>query len=79
MIPSSFTAKTGASHFETLMRTRAIENQCYVIAAAQSGQSEEGVLNYGHSMVIDPWGDIVAQSSDKTSYFICELDMEYLD
>ena len=60
MIPSAFTAKTGASHWETLLRTRAIENQSYVIASAQTGKSEEGVLNFGHSMVVDPWGDIIA-------------------
>jgi predicted amidohydrolase len=60
MIPSSFTAKTGGAHFETLMRTRAIENQCYVVTANQSGVSDEGVVNFGHSMVIDPWGDIIA-------------------
>jgi predicted amidohydrolase len=60
MIPSSFTAKTGGAHFETLMRTRAIENQCYVVTANQNGVSDEGVVNFGHSMVIDPWGDIIA-------------------
>ena len=79
LIPSAFTAKTGASHWETLLRTRAIKNQCYVIAPAQSGKSKEGVLNYGHSMVVDPWGDIIAQASDSVSYFLCEMDLEYLD
>ena len=41
--------------------------------------SDEGIVNFGHSMVIDPWGDIIAQSSEKSSYFLCELDLEYLD
>ena len=79
LIPSAFTAKTGASHWETLLRTRAIENQSYVIAAAQCGQSDEGVLNFGHSMVVDPWGDIIAQASDQPGYILCEMDLEYLN
>ena len=60
MIPSSFTVEEGRAHFETLIRTRAIENQCYVVTANQGGMSEEGVFNFGHSMVVDPWGDIIA-------------------
>jgi len=60
MIPSNLSAKTGSAHFETLMRARAIENQCYVVAPNQSGVSDEGIVNFGHSMVIDPWGDIIA-------------------
>ena len=79
MIPSSFKTKSGGAHFETLIRSRAIENQCYVVTANQGGTSHEGVVNFGHSMVVDPWGDVIAQSSEKSSYFLCELDLEYLD
>ena len=79
LVPSAFLAKTGASHWETLLRTRAIENQSYVIAAAQVGNSNQSRLSFGHSMVVDPWGDIIGQASDKEGYFLCELDMTYLD
>ena len=58
--PSAFTYTTGAAHWEVLLRARAIENQCYVVAAAQGGQHENGRRTFGHSLVVDPWGEIVA-------------------
>eukprot|EP00347_Sterkiella_histriomuscorum_P016018 403354809 len=79
LIPASFTVKTGASHWEPMLRCRAIENQCYVIAAAQTGTHTDKRSTYGHSMVIDPWGDIIGQMSDKEGCFVCEIDLEYLD
>ena len=82
LVPSAFLAKTGSSHWETLLRTRAIENQCYVVAAAQCGPasySHHSRFGFGHSMVVDPWGDIVAQCSDKEGFALCELDLDYLD
>ena len=78
LIPSAFLSKTGASHWETLLRTRAIENQAYVVASAQNS-GDFGRYGFGHSMVVDPYGDIIAQSSDKEGVVICELDLEYLD
>ncbi len=63
-VPSAFTATTGAAHWEVLLRARAIENQCYVIAAAQGGTHENGRRTFGHSLVIDPWGEIVAIRRD---------------
>ena len=59
-VPSAFTHPTGAAHWEVLLRARAIENQCYVIAAAQGGTHENGRRTFGHSLVIDPWGEVVA-------------------
>lgn len=61
VVPSAFTYTTGEAHWEILLRARAIENQCYVLAAAQGGTHETGRRTWGHSMLIDPWGDIVAQ------------------
>ena len=79
-MPSAFLSKTGSSHWETLLRTRAIENQCYVVAAAQCSESTEySKFGFGHSMVVDPWGDIIAQCSDKEGAVLCELDLGYLD
>ncbi|TNV72495.1 hypothetical protein FGO68_gene9282 [Halteria grandinella] len=77
--PSAFTVKTGSAHWELLLRTRAVENQCYVIASAQTGQHNEKRASYGHSMVVDPWGDIIGQMSDKEGFFVCEIDLDYLD
>lgn len=59
VVPSAFTYTTGSAHWETLLRARAIENQCYVLAAAQGGRHENGRRTWGHSMLIDPWGDVV--------------------
>lgn len=60
VVPAAFTYTTGAVHWEILLRARAIENQCYVLAAAQTGQHANGRQTFGHSMLIDPWGQIVA-------------------
>jgi len=59
LVSSAFLVKTGASHWESLLRARAIENQCYVVAANQVGVHHDKRQSYGHSMVVDPWGDIV--------------------
>jgi len=60
VVPAAFTYTTGNSHWETLLRARAIENQCYVLAAAQGGRHRNGRRTWGHSMLIDPWGEIKA-------------------
>ncbi|WP_175919056.1 carbon-nitrogen hydrolase family protein [Burkholderia pyrrocinia] len=60
VVPSAFTYTTGRAHWETLLRARAVENQCYVLAAAQGGKHDNGRRTWGHSMLIDPWGEIVA-------------------
>ena len=61
LVPSAFTALTGAAHWHLLLRARAVENQCYVLAAAQGGLHANGRRTYGHSVLIDPWGDVVAE------------------
>lgn len=65
VVPAAFTYTTGRAHWELLLRARAIENQCYVLAAAQGGYHENGRRTWGHSMLIDPWGDIVAVQEDE--------------
>ena len=62
--PSAFTATTGAAHWHLLLRTRAVENQCYLLAAAQGGTHPNGRRTFGHSALVDPWGDVVAERSD---------------
>lgn len=63
-VPAAFTVPTGEAHWEVLLRSRAIETGCYVLAAAQGGLHENGRRTYGHSMIVDPWGQIVAQKDD---------------
>lgn len=64
LAPSAFTATTGAAHWHLLLRTRAVENQCYVLAAAQGGTHPNGRRTFGHSALIDPWGRIVSERSE---------------
>lgn len=63
VVPAAFTAATGPPHWETLLRARAIENQVYVVAAAQAGSSGEGLDWHGHSMIVDPWGVVLVEAS----------------
>ncbi|XP_022645976.1 nitrilase and fragile histidine triad fusion protein NitFhit-like isoform X2 [Varroa destructor] len=78
--PSAFTVSTGYAHWEALLRARAIETQCYVVAAAQIGQHSPKRSSYGHSMVVDPWGGVIAQASDKTNQVIyADIDLGYLE
>jgi len=62
VMPSAFTAPTGRAHWHTLVRARAIENQCYLIAPNQFGASAMGFENYGHSLIVDPWGEVLADA-----------------
>lgn len=72
--PSAFTVPTGMAHWEPLLRARAIESQCYVVAAAQVGQHNPKRTSYGHAMVIDPWGCVTAQCSDTVGVVTAEID-----
>ncbi len=60
LVPSAFTVPTGQAHWELLLRARAVENQAYVLAPAQGGAHENGRRTWGHSMLVDPWGDVLA-------------------
>ncbi|KVV38735.1 acyltransferase [Burkholderia territorii] len=74
VVPSAFTYTTGRAHWEMLLRARAVENQCYVLAAAQGGKHENGRRTWGHSMLIDPWGEIVAVRDEGASVVLGALD-----
>jgi len=78
VIPSAFTEVTGRAHWEPLLRARAIENQCYVIAAAQGGYHANGRETHGNSMVIDPWGIILNRLSKASGVVKAEIDAERL-
>lgn len=77
-IPSAFTFPTGAAHWETLVRARAIENQCYVVAPGQYGPSPHGYRNYGNSMIVDPWGTVIARASDAEGVIVAEIRRDHL-
>ncbi len=78
-IPSAFTFATGSVHWETLLRARAIENQVYVIAPNQHGRAVSGVLSYGNSMIVDPWGTVLARGGAGDGIIMAEVDLDYLD
>ena len=73
-IPSSFTKQTGEAHWHVLNRARAIENGCYVFAAAQGGRHENGRDTFGHSLVIDPWGRVLAEGNVEPGVVMAEID-----
>lgn len=74
-VPSAFALSTGAAHWEILLRARAIENGCFVIAAAQTGHHADGRDTWGHSMIVDPWGRVVCDMENHTGLAIVDLDI----
>lgn len=73
LVPAAFTRTTGQAHWHVLLRARAIENQCYLVAAAQWGEHPEARQTYGHSLIIDPWGDIVCERADQDGVLTHDL------
>ena len=79
-VPAAFTVPTGEAHWEVLLRARAIETGCYVIAAAQAGVHENGRSTWGHSMIIDPWGKVIAElGGDGPGVAIADIDLAAVD
>jgi len=78
LVPSAFTHTTGQAHWELLLRARAIENQCYVLAPAQGGLHENGRRTWGHSMLVDPWGKVVDCRPEGAGVVIGEVDSQRL-
>jgi nitrilase len=74
VVPAAFTWPTGQAHWELLLRARAVENQCYVIASAQGGRHENGRRTWGHSMVVDPWGTVLTVQDEGDGVVVAELD-----
>eukprot|EP00980_Cylindrotheca_fusiformis_P004710 scaffold993_cov110-Cylindrotheca_fusiformis.AAC.20 len=88
LVPSAFTVPTGTAHWHTLLRARAIESQCYVLAAAQVGKHNSKRESFGHSLAVDPWGKILAdaggalddaKAGEEPSIISCEIDLELID
>ena len=78
-VPAAFTKPTGLAHWHTLLRARAIECQCYVFAAAQGGKHENGRETFGHSLVISPWGEILAEADVQPAVTFADVELQRLD
>jgi deaminated glutathione amidase len=74
VVPAAFTDTTGRAHWELLLRARAVENQCYVLASAQGGRHPTGRMTHGNSMIVDPWGEVVARMDKGEGVVVAELD-----
>ena len=79
VVPAAFTYTTGRAHWEILLRARAIENQCFVLAAAQGGLHKNGRRTWGHSMLVDPWGEICAQHAEGEGVVLGQIDATQLE
>ena len=75
-VPAAFTVVTGEAHWHTLLRARAIENLAYVIAAGQYGKHPDGRTTYGHSLIVDPWGQVLAELPDGTGHVAADVDTQ---
>ncbi|MCS7255328.1 MAG: carbon-nitrogen hydrolase family protein [Thermomicrobium sp.] len=78
LVPAAFTLYTGKDHWHVLLRARAIENQCYVAAPAQIGPHDPGQQCYGHTLVADPWGTVIAEATNRVGVVVTTLDFGYL-
>ena len=78
-VPAAFTLTTTREHWEVLLRARAIEDQCFVVAANQIGEHAPGIRSGGRSMIVDPWGVVLAQAPDSETFVLAELDLDALD
>jgi predicted amidohydrolase len=79
VVPSAFTHTTGQDHWEILVRSRAIENQCFVIAPNQCGEPAPDMRTYGHSLIVDPWGRVLASLGEVEGFAIAEIDLDVLE
>jgi len=79
LVPAAFTVPTGRAHWEVLVRARAIETQCFVVAAAQHGEHGDGRSSWGHSLIVDPWGRVLASADGGDDVLCVDLDPAELD
>lgn len=79
LVPAAFTSETGKAHWEVLLRARAIETQCYVVAAAQTGKHNEQRVTHGHAMIVDPWGTVLAQCGESCHVAVAEINLDHLE
>lgn len=75
-VPAAFTVPTGEAHWHVLLRARAIENGCFIIAPAQCGTHPDGRKTYGHTLIVGPWGNVLAEGEDKPGIIVAEIDLD---
>ena len=78
-VPAAFNMTTGPAHWEIMLRGRAVDNQCFVIATSDARDENSGYISWGHSMIVSPWGDIVQEMDEKEGIMITEIDLEYVE
>ena len=78
-VPSAFTRPTGQAHWHVLLRARAIETGCFIVAPAQCGEHAEGRQTYGHSLIVAPWGEVLAEAADDPAILLAEIDLAKVD
>jgi len=78
-VPSAFTRNTGRAHWEVLLRARAIENGCFIVAAAQTGEHDDGRRTYGHSLVVHPWGNVLSDLGETLQSVVVALELDAAD
>ncbi len=78
-VPAAFTRPTGRAHWHVLLRARAIENGCFVFAPAQTGQHMDGRKTYGHSLIVDPWGEVIADGGEDEGIVLADIDLSLVD
>lgn len=78
-VPSAFTKPTGLAHWHTLLRARAIENQCYVLAPAQTGSHVANRASFGHSLIVDPWGEVLADAGEAEGFVVVDLNLNRVE
>ncbi|WP_159434083.1 carbon-nitrogen hydrolase family protein [Clostridium grantii] len=78
-VPAAFTLYTGKDHWEPLLRARAIENQVYIVAVGQIGERPDNKISFGNSMIIDPWGTVIAKASERVTSVVADIDWDYLE
>jgi len=79
VVPAAFNMTTGPAHWHILARTRALDNQAYFIAASPARDEKASYVAYGHSLVADPWGNIISEASDKEEIIFSEIDLDFID
>ncbi len=78
-VPSAFAHQTGRAHWEVLLRARAIENSCFVVAPNQCGTHEGGRMTWGHSMIVNPWGEVIAKMENEPGFITAEIDLQKVE
>lgn len=78
-VPAAFTHRTGRAHWQSLLQARAIENACFVIAPGQTGMVSGGGRNYGHSLIISPWGELLSEAGEEEGFITADIDLDQVD